>query len=129
MLEALKGEQSALKNELAMARTSESQLAKRQGELEAIALAEQARRKDEGQIIKQTESTLQDGFIRLENKVLNAVRKSQPREQITEFVPLAQQPTETPREENFEGFVMEQPVVKAKSAANSLRAAITPPQF
>lgn len=132
MTEALKEERSALKDELAMVRTSESQLVKRQGELEAIARSEQGRRMDEGELIKQTESTLQDGFIRLENMVLNAVRKSQPREEITDFVPLAQQPVkapaETPREENFEGFVMEPPIGKAESAANTLRAALTPPK-
>ncbi len=124
----LKTEESALQNEVSSLRTSESRLIKRQGELEAIAGTEEQRREALSQQLSQTDASLQNGLIRLEKTLLNALRQSQPKEEITDFVPHLPAQKETPREYNFEGFVAEPPAAKAESAANVLRAALNDPE-
>ena len=155
----LKTEVASVHEELDLLRSNESRLMKRQGELEAISGTEQERREATSELLKQTDSTLRHGLIKLENAVLNAVRKSQPAvpAQTTakkavaapqakknlpqpskatpqelsndDFVPLVQGGKETPREENFEGFVTEEPASKAESAAHVLRAALDSPSI
>ncbi len=137
----LKAEQSALQNEIASLRAMESRLIKRQGELETLSGSDEERREALLEHLLQNEATLRDGLIRLENTLLNAIRKSpspspspssSPPSPVSadlgDFVPHVPSQKESPREENFEGFVMEQPKVKAESAANVLRAALNEPQ-
>jgi hypothetical protein len=123
----LEAEEAALRSDLATLRGSESRLIKRQGELEALCSTEQERQEGMAQHLLQTEAALRDGLTKLENTVLNAIRKSQAREDAMDFVPLVKSQKETPREKNFEGFVMEQPTAKAESAANVFRAALENP--
>ena len=149
----LQTEVAAVHEELDHLRSTESRLMKRQGELEALSSTEKERQDTTSKLLRQTDVTLRDGLIKLENAVLNAVRKSQPmaastpitstqvsqpsppapsttvqdfsKDQTMDFVPLVEGGQETPREESFEGFVAEQPAAKAGSAANDLRAALS----
>jgi len=125
----------------------------------ATVTQEKSRREATSELLKQTDSTLRHGLIKLENAVLNAVRKSQPAvpaqasakktgaapqakktlpqpskispQELAndDFVPLVQDGKETPREENFEGFVTEEPAAKAELAAHVLRSALDSPNI
>lgn len=124
----LKTEQSALQTEIASLRSSESRLIKRHGELEALSSSSKERQETVVDHLKQSEATLHEKFNKLENSLLNAIRKSQGPLSTEDFVPHIPAQHETPREEHFEGFVTEQSQVKAESAANVLRAALENPK-
>lgn len=120
----LKIEESTLQAEIANLRTSESLLIKQQEELEGLHRSEQEKKQVMSEHLSQAEAILRDGMIKLESTVLNAIRKSRSREDLNDFVPHITSAKETPREEQFEGFTMEQSHTKAESAANVLRAAL-----
>lgn len=150
----LHGEETILRAKLANQRTSEVDLIKEIGELEARTKSDRQREEEMAQFLAFAKSTLQTELRKHEKVILSsAIGVSQaipaapkpapvsvsapshaPHDD-RDFVPIqnprptasAPAPAETPREANFEGFVIDQSSQKSESAANDLRAALDEP--
>lgn len=150
----LQAEETILRAKLANQRTSEVDLIKKLGGLAAHTKSDKRRDEEMAQLLAFTKSTLQNEFRKHEKIILNpaiGVRQAPPAtpkpasvsvsatshapHDDRDFVPIqnprppapAPAPAETPREANFEGFVMDQSSQKSESAANVLRAALDEP--
>ena len=141
---SLVSEKSALENEIATLRSTESRIMKHQGELEARAKSDQQRDKDLGRVVKSMQDTLETIVAAREKTLLEAIAKiaaktppataAAPQNPVSpaaldedDFVPPENLPAaeDTGEEDSaFEGFDLDQTAAKAESAANAFRDAL-----